>query len=66
MNIQRTCRDLLDGAHNRRADRDIRHEVAIHDVDVNQIGTAALDGRNVATESRKVGGQNRGGDLDLP
>jgi hypothetical protein len=40
--------------------------VAIHDVDVNQIGTAALDGRNVATECREVGGQNRGGDLDLP
>jgi hypothetical protein len=40
--------------------------MAIHDVDVNQVGAAALDGRNVAAEGCEVGGQNRGGDLDLP
>ena len=35
------------------------HEVAVHHVDVNQIGAAALDGGDRVAERREVGGQDR-------
>ena len=47
----------LQRAHDRRPDRDVRHEVAVHDVDVNQVGAAALDRGDVAAEVREVRGQ---------
>ena len=44
VDVERHLGDPLERLHDRRADRDVRHEMAVHDVDVNQIGAAALDG----------------------
>ena len=46
------------GAHDRRADRDVRHEVAVHDVHVDQVGSAALDRADRVAEGREVRGEN--------
>ena len=39
------------------------HEVAVHHVDVNQVGAAALDGRDRVAERREIGGEDRRRDL---
>ena len=62
VHVERPRGDALDRAHDRRADRDVRDEVAVHHVDVNEVGAAALGGRDVAAERGEVGGENRGRD----
>ena len=62
MDIERYAGHPLDRFHHRRADGDVRHEVAVHHVHVNQIGTAAFGGRDGLAEHGKVGRQNRGRD----
>ena len=59
VHVERPRRDALDRPHHRRADRDVGDEVAVHHVHVNQIGAAALGGRDVAPERREVGRQDR-------
>src|SRR5262249_866105 len=51
------------GLHDRRADGEIRHEVAVHDIEVKQI-RARFDGRDLLSESAEVGPKQRGGDAD--
>ena len=43
----------------RRPDGDVRHEVAVHDVDVNQVGAAALHGGDRLAERGEVGREDR-------
>jgi hypothetical protein len=40
--------------------------MAIHDVDMDQIGTAALRRRNITAECCEVGRKDRRCELDLP
>ena len=46
-----------------RADRDVRHEVPVHDVDVHPVRPTVRDGPDVVREAAEVGRKNRGGDL---
>ena len=39
--------------------------MAVHDVDVDQVGAAALDGGDRVAERREIGGQNRRRDLQM-
>ena len=48
--------------HDRRADREVRHVVPVHAVDVQEIG-GRRDPRDVVGEVREVGGEDRGRDL---
>jgi len=64
VHIERPGRDVPDRPDDRRPDRDVRHEVPVHHVDVNEIRAAAFDGRNVAAEGREVGGEDGGSDLN--
>ena len=41
-----------------RAEREIRHELAIHDVDVNPVGAAGLAHRDLVAQASEVGAQN--------
>src|SRR5262249_58917834 len=45
-------------------DRDVRHEPAVHDVDVELVGAAGLDARDVGGERGEVGREDRRRDLD--
>ena len=63
VHVERHPRDALERPHDRRADRDVRHEMAVHHVDVNEIGAAALDRRDRVAERREVGGEDRRRDL---
>ncbi len=50
VDVERDRGDPVDGAHDQRAKRDVWHEMAIHDVEVQQIGAAALDGRDLGSQ----------------
>src|SRR5262245_24869324 len=55
---------LADRRHDGRADRDIRYESPVHDIDVKLIGAGGLDTRDVGAERGEVGREDRGRDLD--
>ena len=59
VDVERHRGDALERLDDRRADRDVRHEVAVHHVDVNQIGAAALDRGDRVAERGEVGREDR-------
>ena len=64
VDVERDPGDALERADDRRADGDVRHEVAVHDVDVNEVGAAALRRGDGAAERGEVGRQDGWGNLD--
>ena len=62
VDVERLLRVRADGAHDRRADGDVGHEVAVHDVDVDPVGAGGIDGADLLAERGEVGGENRRGD----
>ena len=64
VHVERPCGDASDRAHHRRTDRDVRDEVPVHHVDVNQVRAATFGRRDIASERCEVGGQNRRRNLD--
>ncbi len=49
----------------RRAEADIRHEMPVHDVEMQPVGTGGLDRRDLLSEPGEVGGEQAGGDGDV-
>ena len=43
VHVERECRDLPDGLDDDRAHREVRHEMAVHNVDVQPVRAGALD-----------------------
>ena len=39
-------------------DGDVRHEMAVHHVDMNPVGAGGIDGAHLLAEPREVGGEN--------
>ena len=64
MHVERHARHPLDRLHDRRADGDVRDEVAVHDVHMNQIGAAFFGGRDGRAKRGEVGRENRRRDAD--
>ncbi len=44
------------------ADRNVRHEVAVHDVDMNPVGAGCVHRADFLAELGKIGGEDRGRD----
>ena len=62
VHIERDGGDAPKRFHDRRTHRDVRDEVAVHHVDVYEIGAAALGRGDRVAQGREIGRQNRGGD----
>ena len=58
MHVERHVGHALQRLHNGRSDRDVRDEVSVHHVDVNEIRAATLGGGDRFTERREVGGED--------
>ena len=43
MHVERQLRVRADRLHHARADRDVGHEVAVHDIDMDHVGAGLLD-----------------------
>ncbi len=55
MDIERNLRDALQRLDDRWSHREVGDEVAVHHVDVNQVGAPAFDGGNRSAQRRKIG-----------
>ena len=53
--------DVAEGVHDREAEGDVGDEDAVHDVDMQPVGLAAIDHLHVAAEVHKVGRKERWG-----
>src|ERR1700730_7856811 len=59
MHIDRQLGELAHGFDYLGAEGEIRNEAAVHDIDVNPVGTALLEHRDLVGELGKVGAQDR-------
>ena len=48
--------------HHRRADGDVGNEMAVHHIDMDQVGAGRLDRLDFRAQPGKIGGQDGGGD----
>jgi hypothetical protein len=64
MDVKGLVRNLAQSINDQRTDRYVRHEMTIHDINVNVIGASPVYGLDVVTQTGEVGGKNRWGDLD--
>ena len=64
VNVERKLRHVANRPHDRRSDSDVRDEMAVHHVDVNQIGASALGGCDRLAERGEVCRKNRRCQLD--
>lgn len=58
MHVAQKVRGGLELLQERHAHGEVRHEVAVHDVDVDEGGAALLDHANVPSEVHEIGGQD--------
>jgi hypothetical protein len=64
VHVEGQARDLPQGAHDGRANRDVRHEVAVHHVHVDVICAGGLGALDFLGQASEVSGQYGWGDLD--
>jgi len=53
---------LAQGLTNQRPDRQIGHELIVHDIEVHDIGAGIEYGGDILAQASKIGGKNRRGD----
>ena len=54
VHVERDGRHLVDRPHDQRAERDVRHEVAVHHVEVQEVGAAALHALDFGCERPEI------------
>src|SRR6516164_3858986 len=65
MRIQREPGYLAERFQDRNSNRQVGHEVPVHDVEMDQVGARALDLGDLFSQARKVRGEDGRGDLVL-
>ena len=60
MNVKRQFRDFFQAFNDGWPDGQIRHEMAVHHIDMQEIGTRSLHCGDFVGQAREVRGQNRG------
>ncbi len=64
MDVERLGAVRPERLHHRRADGQIGHEMAVHDVDVDPVRSRLVDGAHLLAEPGEVGREDGGGDAD--
>ena len=64
MNVKHFFRGGANGFDNGRAERDVGNEMAVHDVDMDVIGTRVVNGGYFRPQFGKIGGKDAWGDFD--
>ena len=59
VHVERQARRLAEGPDDRRPDRQVRHEVAVHDVHVDEVRSACLRHRQGVRQAREVRREQR-------
>src|SRR3954463_44348 len=61
--VEWQVRDFSDRGHHWRTDRQVGHEVSVHDIEVHQCSASCFCSANLFRQSCEVGGKNGGGKL---
>jgi hypothetical protein len=64
VDVEGHLRHFLQRRHDRHTDGDVRHEVTVHHIDVDQVGPARFSEGNRGTKRSKVRGEDRRRNLD--
>ncbi len=64
MDVDCLCRCGANRFDNQRANRDVGHETAVHDVDVNPVGAGPVDRLDFSLKTAKISGKDRWGDSE--
>ena len=64
MDVERELGERLDRLDDGRAEGDVRHEMTVHDVDVEEIGMGLVDARTLGAEIAEIGRDDGRGDED--
>src|SRR5206468_13052297 len=59
VDIKRHARERANDLHDLRAEGDVRHEMAIHDVEMEPVGFGAVGAHGLSRESSKIRGEQR-------
>ena len=59
MHVERLLGVRPDRFDDVRADRNVRHEMAVHDVDMDPVGAGGIDRAHLLAELGEIGGQDR-------
>src|ERR1041384_5334688 len=65
MHIERKLGLFTNKTDDRRSERNVVYEMAVHDIAVEPIRTGVFDYVDIVRESGEISGQNRGGDEHL-
>src|SRR5208337_593220 len=66
MHVEDFLRPGADALDEARAERDVRHEVAVHHIDMHPVAASIVDRTHFLAEAGKVGGKDGGGDQNGP
>ena len=66
MNVEKHFGQRADGAHDCRAEGNVRHEMAVHDVKVQPVGAGTVGACGFLAKAGGVGGEQRGRDNHEP
>ena len=58
VHVERNLRHFLDRLDYRRADRKVRHEMSVHHIDMEQVGTGSFDSRNFVGQAHEIRGED--------
>src|SRR3990172_8836249 len=64
MDMERHFSHIPDRLDDQRTNRDVRHEVAVHDIDMQQMRAGFFNPANVFAERREISGKYRGSDAN--
>ena len=59
VHVERNLGHLVDGLHDQRSERDVRHEMAVHDVQVQQVGATPFDLGDLRCQRGEIGREKR-------
>lgn len=62
VNVDRVFRRSSDGFDDRGANRDVRHKTAVHDIDVDPVGSRLVHGLDFSLQKAKISRKNGRGD----
>ena len=64
MHIKKEFATLAQALNNGRPHGDVGYKMAVHDIDVNDIGTGGFNGPHLLVQPGKIGGEDRGRNQD--
>ena len=66
MHVEHLLRARPDAFDEARPEGDVRHEMAVHDIDMHPVAARFVDGADLLAEAGEIGREDGGGNKDIP